>query len=144
MIGMRLHSIAQKYLVAGVGLSVWLTGQAYAETSTYLCITDRAVTFMPEQNSSHSAGTWKANPVGEKYLIRKSRDLSDETIAWRVFNFEESDPMHDLNGAKCDELKEGQFFVCDGIVTVLFWKRILKFKLVWGWDSFASGSCTPL
>jgi hypothetical protein len=52
--------------------------------------------------------------------------------------------MRDLNYAKCDELKGGQFFVCDGIVTVLFWRRTLRFKRVWGWDSFASGSCTPL
>jgi hypothetical protein len=52
--------------------------------------------------------------------------------------------MRDDSHAKCDELDGGEFLVCDGIVTALFWKRILKFKLVWGWDSFASGSCTPL
>jgi hypothetical protein len=71
-----------KRLIVAILLAI--TGPAHAETGAYLCITDRAVTYMPEQNSTNDpAGKWKANPVGEKYLIRKSRDLSEETIAWR-------------------------------------------------------------
>ena len=40
-----------------------ITGPAQAETNAYLCIADRAVTFMAEQNSTdHSAAVWKAKP----------------------------------------------------------------------------------
>jgi hypothetical protein len=144
-IAMCLRSITQRYLVFGVGLSLWLAGQAYAETATYLCITEKAVRYYESAQNK-----WEVRPGNKKYLIRNTGGgFADETGAWRVFKFEQSDPMRDVAYASCDEVKGKELLVCDGQGTVLFWKRILRFATIWGnvndqLTAYEDGSCTPL